>query len=120
MVNQAEQEEIEKLMQLSESDLLSQWHDAQMKRTAGASADDLVGVLGDLRQSFDNWFQRNNLHEVICKQWDYPGMKQRHGTRLQLTCALADFLANTGGYPSPFVVAVLIVQYFADEICQDG
>ncbi|MEN3333953.1 MAG: hypothetical protein V7641_3318 [Blastocatellia bacterium] len=115
-----DQDEIERLMHLPEQDLLSQWHDEQMKETVGASADDLVGVFGDLRSAFVNWCSRRNLHEIICKQWDYPAMKQKHATRLQLTCALADFLAVSGGYPPPFIVAVLLVQQFAEEICRDG
>jgi hypothetical protein len=114
-----DEQEIDRLLNTPEQDLLMQWHNEQMKRLVGTSADDLVGVLGDLRDAFINWFKRVNIQDTICRQWDYPSKREMYATRLQLTCALADFLASTGGYPAPFVVAVLFVQQFADDICAD-
>lgn len=116
MVNQ---NEIERLLRAPEQDLLLQWHDEEMKRAVGASADDLVGVLGDLRNAFVNWCQQVDMRETICTQWNHA-KRQKYSTQLQLACALADLLASIQDFPAPFAVAVLLVQQLGDEICRDG
>lgn len=112
-----ELEHIEGLMEKSEQELLFQWYDEELKRTVGGSADDLVSTLGDLREAFLNWSAKVDLHDLICRQWDYQSKKQEFTTAVQFASALCDFLVALKGYPSPATVAVIIVQWAGDKLC---
>ena len=111
--------QIESLMGKPEQELLLQWYDEELKRTVGGSAEDLVSTVGDLREAFLNWSAQVNLRDVLCRHWDYRSKKKEFTNALQFASALCDFLVALKGYPSPATVAVIVVQWAGDKLC-DG
>src|SRR4051812_38174240 len=71
-----ELEQVESLMGKPEQELLLQWYDEELKQTVGSSADDLVGVVGDVRRAFLNWCQQIGLNDLLCIQWGYRAKKK--------------------------------------------
>jgi hypothetical protein len=112
-----EAEQIESLISTPEQELLLQWYDEELKHTVGGSADDLVSTIGELREAFLSWAIQVNLRDLICKRWDYRSKKEEYTTAVQFASALCDFLVSLKGYPSPATVAVIIVQWAGDKLC---
>jgi len=113
-----ELEQIEGLMQKSDQELLLQWYDEELKETVGGSAEDLVGVMGDLRQSFLNWSQQVGLSDLLCKRWGYRE-KKKILVPAHLALSLCEYLVGIQGYHVPATTAVIIVLWAGDELC-DG
>lgn len=110
---------IDKLLNTPEQKMLTQWYDEELIRELGGSADDLVGTLGDLRKAFLTWSEQANLSEILCKRFDYHAMKEKYATPLHLTVAISELLAGIQGYHAPLTIAVIIVQWAGDKLC-DG
>jgi hypothetical protein len=113
-----ELQQIEELMQKSDQELLLEWRNEESKHTFGASADDLVGVIGNLRQSFLNWSEQIGLIEILCKRWGYPE-KKKILLPAHLALSLGEYLAGMQGYHVPATTAVIVVLWAGDELC-DG
>jgi hypothetical protein len=115
-----ELEQIEGLMEKPQQELLLQWYDEELKHTVGGSAEDLVGVIGDMRKAFLNWCQQVGLNDLLCRQWGYPA-KKRILVPAHLALAIGEYLAGLQGYhvAVPATTAVIIVLWAGDELC-DG
>jgi hypothetical protein len=115
-----ELKQIEGLISKPEQDLLFEWYDEELKQSVGGSAKDLVGVVGDLRNTFLNWCQQIGLNELLCNKWNYHE-KKRVLVPAHLALALSEFLIGTQGFhiPVPATTAVIIVLWAGDELC-DG
>lgn len=112
--------QIEGLMEKPEQELLLQWYDQELKRTVGGSAEDLVGVTGDMRRAFLNWCQQVGLDDLLCRQWGYHA-KKKVLIPAHLALAIGEYLAGLQDYhiPVPATTAVIIVMWAGDELC-DG
>jgi hypothetical protein len=113
-----ELEQIEGLMQKSDQELLLQWYDEELKETVGGSVEDLVGVMGNLRQSFLNWCQEVGLSDLLCERWGYRE-KKKILVPAHLALSLCEYLVGMQGYHVPATTAVIIVLWAGDELC-DG
>lgn len=115
-----ELEQVESLMEKPEQELLLQWYDEELKHTVGGSADDLVGVVGDVRRAFLNWCQQIGLNDLLCIQWGYHA-KKKILLPAHLALAIGEYLAGLQGYHVvvPATTAVIIVMWAGDELC-DG
>jgi hypothetical protein len=112
--------QVESLMAKPEQELLSEWYDEELKATVGGSADDLVGVVGDVRFAFLNWCRRIGLNDLLCNRWNYHA-KKRVLVPAHLALAVGEYLAGIQGYhiQIPATTAVIIVLWAGDELC-DG
>lgn len=111
--------QIEALMQKPQPELLLDWYDEELKQAVGGSADDLVGVVGDLRQSFINWCRQTGLNDLLCNQWGYRE-KRKILIPAHLALSLCEYLAGLQGYHVPATTAVIIVLWAGDELCDGG
>ncbi len=112
-------QEIKKLLNKSEQKILLQWYDEELKKEVGGSVDDLVGTVDNLREAFMNWAEQVNLHSLLCSQWSFQAMKEKYKTRIHLTIAISELIATSQGYHAPLTLAVIIVQWAGDKLC-DG
>jgi hypothetical protein len=112
--------QVEGLMAKSEHELLFDWYDQELKQSVGGSAEDLVGVMGDMRTAFLNWCQQKGFSDLLCRQWNYHA-KKKVLVPAHLALALGEFLMGMQGLhiPVPATTAVIIVLWAGDELC-DG
>ncbi len=96
--------------------LLRGWFDAEVMAEVGEGSEDLVGAVDDLAERFGYWSR--SVMRSLCAEWRYCEKKKQFSKELDLTTAVAAYLAAEAKTHAPIAAAVLLVRYGFDAVCE--